>query len=74
MQTATVEEVQARLPEILENLGPGEEVIITRQGKPVAKLSTEQPWGVPVPGRAKGMLIINAEDDELLNDFAEYME
>lgn len=74
MQTTTVEDVQARLPEILEKLGPGEEIVITREGKPVAKISSELPWGVPVPGRAKGMLVINAEDDEHLKDFAEYME
>lgn len=74
MQTATVEDVQARLPEILEKLAPGAEVVITRDGKPVAKLVSELPWGVPIAGRAKGMLIINAEDDEHLKDFAEYME
>ena len=74
MQTATVEDVQARLPEILDNLGPGREVVITREGKAVAKLVSDLPWGVPIPGRAKGMLIINAEDDEHLKDFAEYME
>jgi antitoxin (DNA-binding transcriptional repressor) of toxin-antitoxin stability system len=74
MQTATVEDVQARLPAILETLRPGEEVVITREGKPVAKLVSDFPWGVPIPGRAKGMLVINAEDDEHLKDFAEYME
>jgi len=74
MHTATIEDVQAHLPEILEKLAPGEEVVITRDGKPVAKLVPELPWGVPIAGRAKGMLIIHAEDDEHLKDFAEYME
>lgn len=72
--TATMEDVQARLPEILDALAPGEQVIITRNGKPVAKVVTDQTWGRPVAGRAKGMLIIHAEDNEHLNDFAEYME
>jgi prevent-host-death family protein len=73
MQTATIEDVQARLPEILERLTLGEEVVITRDGKPVAKLVPELPRGVPIAGRCKGMLIVHAEDDEHLKDFAEYM-
>ena len=39
MQTATMEDVQARLPQILDELAPGEEVVITRGGKPVARLT-----------------------------------
>jgi antitoxin (DNA-binding transcriptional repressor) of toxin-antitoxin stability system len=74
MTTATVEDVQARLPEILDHLAPGQEVVITRDGKPVAKLVPDLPRGVPIVGRAKGMLIVHAEDDEHLKDFAEYME
>ncbi len=73
MRTATIQDVQAHLPEILEHLTPGEEVVITRDGKPVAKLVPELPRGVPVASRCKGMLVIHAEDDEHLKDFAEYM-
>ncbi len=71
--TTTIEDVQARLPEILDALAPGEEVIVTRDGKPVAKLVPELPKGVPIAGRCKGMLVIHADDDEHLRDFAEYM-
>jgi len=75
MQTATIEDVQARLPEILEKLAPGQEVVITRDGKPVAKLVPEPPRGVPVPGRGKGMVLYMAPDfDAPLDDFKEYME
>ena len=74
MQTATVEDVQARLPAILETLRPGEEVVITREGKPVAKLVPPGREKVsPVFGSCKGMLTILAEDDEHLKDFEEYM-
>jgi prevent-host-death family protein len=73
MHTATVEDVQARLPEILERLAPGETVVITRDGKPVARLLPEVPKGVPVIGRGKGMLISYTDDDEHLKDFADYM-
>ena len=73
MQSATIDDVQARLPEIIDQLAPGQAVLITRDGKPVARLVSELPWGVPIFGRCKGMLIIHAEDDEHLKDFAEYM-
>jgi antitoxin (DNA-binding transcriptional repressor) of toxin-antitoxin stability system len=75
MQTATVEDVQARLPEILAQLTPGEAVVITRDGKPVACLLPEVPRGVPVIGRGKGMVTYMAPDfDAPLDDFKEYME
>ncbi|MDB5308914.1 MAG: prevent-host-death family protein [Gemmataceae bacterium] len=74
MQTATVEEVQARLPEILAHLAPGEEVVITRAGVPIAKLLPELPKGVPMPGRGKGKVLYMAPDfDAPLDDFKEYV-
>jgi antitoxin (DNA-binding transcriptional repressor) of toxin-antitoxin stability system len=75
VQTATIEDVQARLPEILDALAPGDEVVITRDGKPIGRLvaPSELPKGVPIFGRAKGMLIVHSEDDDHLKDFAEYM-
>jgi antitoxin (DNA-binding transcriptional repressor) of toxin-antitoxin stability system len=74
-RTISMEEAQATLPEIIRKLGPGEEVLITQDDQPVAKLiiqpkAARQPRR---PGSAKGMLIINVEDDEHLKDFAEYM-
>jgi antitoxin (DNA-binding transcriptional repressor) of toxin-antitoxin stability system len=72
MQTAAIEDVQARLPEFIDSLGPGVQIIITRDGKPVAGL-TEVPKGVPIPGRGKGMVHFHAEDDSHLEEFKEYM-
>jgi len=74
-RTISMEEAQATLPDIIRTLGPGEEVVITQNSQPVAKL-IRQPQAArkrPHPGSAKGMLIINVEDDEHLQDFAEYM-
>ena len=73
MATVTAFDAKTRFGELLERVSKGEEVVITRDGKEVAKLVPELPWGVPIAGRAKGMLIIHAEDDEHLKDFAEYM-
>jgi prevent-host-death family protein len=75
MSIVTIEEAQAKLAELIDKLAPGEEVIITRNQQPVAKLvGQERPVRKPRrPGSAKGKLSILAEDDEHLKDFAEYM-
>ncbi len=71
MPTLNIEEVHSRLPQIIAELHDGEELVITSDNRPVARLTAELPVGVPIPGRCKGMLIIHAEDDEHLKDFAE---
>ena len=75
MPTVTIEEAQAKLRELIDELAPGEEVIITRNQQPVAKLVGQQrPMRKPrQPGSAKGKLVILAEDDAHLEDFKEYM-
>ncbi len=42
MSTMTIEEAQAKLSEVIDKLAPGEEVIITRNEQPVAKLVGQQ--------------------------------
>jgi antitoxin (DNA-binding transcriptional repressor) of toxin-antitoxin stability system len=74
-ETITLEQAQAHLAELIASLTPGEEVLITEDEKPVAKLVahpevTRKPRQ---PGSAKGKLVILVEDDEHLEDFKEYM-
>jgi prevent-host-death family protein len=74
MTLVTVEEAQAKLSELIDNLAPGEELIITRNARPVAQLiGLPDEVSQPVPGRCKGMLTILADDDEHLKDWAEYL-
>jgi antitoxin (DNA-binding transcriptional repressor) of toxin-antitoxin stability system len=74
MPILTVDEVQTRLPQIIDELLPGEEVVITRDNKPVAKLvSPDAERRTPVFGSCKGMLTVLAEDDDHLVGFEEYM-
>ena len=74
MQSATVEEVQAHLPDLLKHLSAGEEVVIVSNGKPVGRLVPPLlPTGVPILGRGQGKLIEYVDDDEHLKDFEEYM-
>jgi antitoxin (DNA-binding transcriptional repressor) of toxin-antitoxin stability system len=75
LSTISIEEAQANLREIIGKLGPGEEVIITKDEQPVAKLVRQQKAARQPrqPGSAKGILIVNVEDEEHLEDFKEYM-
>lgn len=74
MSTVTIEEAQAKLPELIRKLTPGKEMLITENNQPVAKLvghPAEKPR--PLLGRCKGVLTILSDDDEHLDDFKEYM-
>ena len=74
MSTVTIEEAQAKLSDLIHRLIPGEEVVIIENDRPLAeliRLPAEKPH--PIPGRCKGMLTVLAEDDEHLQDWAEYM-
>lgn len=75
MPIATMEEVQAHLPEMLDRLSQGDELIITRGGKPVARLIGDSTKGLPVLGGGRGSVLYMAPDfDAPLEDFKEYME
>ena len=77
--TMAVEDIKVTLPELLDSLTPGDEVILTRNQQPVAKLVSEapnpQPKPRPGPGLGKGMITFIAPDfDAPLEDMKEYME
>ena len=42
MTTVTLEEAQAKLPELIEHLTAGEELLITRNELPIARLTAEE--------------------------------
>jgi antitoxin (DNA-binding transcriptional repressor) of toxin-antitoxin stability system len=73
----TVEEAQARLKDVISSLAPGEEVVITDNHNPVARLVGEatilQPGMRPPPGLGKGLITIVSDDDAHLKYFDEYM-
>jgi antitoxin (DNA-binding transcriptional repressor) of toxin-antitoxin stability system len=77
MTMVTIQEAQAKLPDLIHKLTPGEEVVITEGNQPVAKLVSEQlkptPGLRPPPGLGKGCITIISDDEEHLKDFAEYM-
>ena len=77
MATVTIQEAQAKLADLIHQMTPGDEVVITENNLPVAKLVSEQPKPKPglrpPPGLGKGFITIVSDDDEHLEDFAEYM-
>ena len=76
MTTVTIEEAQAQLPELILRLRSGEEITITDRSKPLAQVKKAQLPNSrlrPPPGLGRGIIEVNADDNEHLKDFAEYM-
>jgi len=75
MSNVTLEEAQANLGELINKLQPGEELVITRNDEPVAKLVTMATPKLPrQPGLLKDKILYMSEDfDAPLEDFKEYM-
>lgn len=75
MTQISVDEAGARLRELISTLQPGEELQITDGERAVARLVAEPPArrNPRKPGSAVGKLVILADDDEHLRDFADYM-
>ena len=67
----SLEEVQAKLPEIVHGLGGGDEVVSVDGKRTVARLLGPSPTRRPRrhPGSARGKLTVVTEDEEHLSDF-----
>lgn len=75
----TLEEAQSKLKDLIHQLAPGDEVVITENQEPVAKLVStpkkEAKPSRPGPGFLKGSIIYMAPDfDAPLDEMREYME
>ena len=76
MTTLNLEEVQAHLREIVVSLQPGEEIVLTDNGQPLAKLvkTVRTSWPCKA-GSAKDKILYIAPDfDAPLEEFKEYVE
>ena len=78
MATITIQEAQATLSELIHRLSPGDEVVITENNQPVARLVPSE--RVPKPrsrqlGTLRGTVLhVSADFDAPLDDFKGYME
>ena len=77
MSTLSIADVQARLPELVDQLLSGEEVLITRDGRAVARLMSTDRQTTKQPrllGQMAGSVVSMAPNfDSPLDDFKEYM-
>lgn len=73
--TVSLSEAQASLRTIIARLQPGEEVVITENEQPLARLVGEAPVrrSPRTPGNCRGLITLHVEDDEHLEAFREYM-
>lgn len=76
MTMVSIEEAQAKLPDLIHRLHSGDEVVITENDQPVARLiPTSEPERKPrQPGTLRGSVLYMAPDfDAPLEDFKDYM-
>jgi antitoxin (DNA-binding transcriptional repressor) of toxin-antitoxin stability system len=76
MVTVRIQEAQAQLLDLIHRLQDGDEVVITENDQPVAKLARTEPrqhWPCKA-GSAKGKIWMAPDFDSPLEDFKEYME
>ncbi len=74
MQTATVGKIQKNFAKVLREINAGEEIIITKRGKPVARLTALGPgrhinWpdffkeAIPAQGKTISELVVEERED-----------
>ncbi len=70
-----LDEAEAHLAELIQKLGNGAEILITRNGRPVARLVSADDEVGPdrVPGSAKGLFTVPDDFDAPLEEFRDYM-
>jgi prevent-host-death family protein len=77
MTTISIEEAQAKLPDLIHRLHLGDEVVITENNQPVARLvhTEAEPLQKPrQPGILRGSVVYMAPDfDAPLEEFRDYM-
>ena len=75
MTAISLDEAQAKLSELIHGLSPGDQVIITENSRPVARLIFETPPPRRKLGTMRGTVTYMAADfDAPLDDFREYSE
>jgi antitoxin (DNA-binding transcriptional repressor) of toxin-antitoxin stability system len=76
MPTITIEEAQAKLPEILAGLPPGDQVAIVQAGEEIATLtrSGRKQWPCQAGSYRKSEFWMAPDFDAPLDEFKEYME
>ena len=79
MLTVTLQEAQSKLAELVRGLSPGQELLITEDDRPVARLIPTPPEPPAPPrkerklGTLRGTVLSMEHFDDPLEEFGEYM-
>ena len=76
MSTVALEEAQAQLPQLIDQLRPGEEIVITHDQKPVATVRATPPVSRQPPrlGTLKETILhVTPDFDAIPEDFEDYL-
>jgi antitoxin (DNA-binding transcriptional repressor) of toxin-antitoxin stability system len=73
--TIPIQQAVAQLVDLVRELGPGDEIVLTDGGRHLARIVPEAPSrGGRQPGACKGMLeVLDTGDDAVLEHFKEYL-
>jgi len=75
MHQVNIEEAQSQLPELINAAISGEEIVITRDNRPIVKLiPISRTMPRPQFGSARGLIEMSDDFDAPLADFAEYLK
>ena len=74
VETVNIHEAKTHLSRLIEKVEAGEEIVIARAGRPVARLVTyRKTFGPRVPGRWRDQIVLapefEAPNDDLIRDF-----
>lgn len=75
MLEVTVQQAAAQMEELLDRATAGEEIVMVRSGRPVARLVPIPPRAAPrVPGRFAGKIVVSGDfnaplPNDLLDEF-----
>ena len=73
-RTIPIEQASAQWSGMVRALGPGDEIVLTENDKPVARIVPIAPVKKRVGGTCKGMIeILDDGDDVILDHFKDYM-
>lgn len=75
MSSLPINQVQAQLPELIHQLAPGDELVITENDRPVARIVPPMVPSTRKLGSLSGTVLVMTPDfDEPLELFQEYSE
>jgi prevent-host-death family protein len=69
-----IAEAKARLSELVEKAASGEEIVIARDHKPMARLVPIRGHALRAPGSAKGQVWMAPDFGDIPPDFGDYTE